>query len=109
MERLVLTARVEEENGRFMARVDGLDVQAEGDSANVAREELVQAMISWISARDCTDSMAMSLAEAGFPEIDEETELHLEFADSAGPPGPGPESGIPMTAGNSAGELRDDG
>ena len=82
VDRLVLTARVEHENARFVAWVDGLDVQAEGDSADVAREELVQAMLIWISARDCTDSMAMALSEAGFPEVDEETELHLEFLDS---------------------------
>ncbi len=66
----------------FVASVDGLDVQAEGESADLAREELIQAMISWISAMDCSDSMAVALAEAGFPDIDEETELHLEFADS---------------------------
>ena len=68
--------------GLFVASVDGLDVQGEGETADVARDELVQAMISWISAMDCADSMAVALAEAGFPEIDEETELHLEFADS---------------------------
>lgn len=77
----LLTARVEQEGGRFVAWVDGLDVQAEGESADVAREELVQAMLIWISARDCTDSMAVALADAGYPEVDEETELHLEFMD----------------------------
>lgn len=82
MDRLVLTARVEHENARFVAWVDGLDVQAEGESADVAREELVQAMLIWISARDCTDSMALALSEAGFPEVNEDTELHLEFMDS---------------------------
>jgi len=79
VERLVLTARVDHEDGRFVACVDGLDVQAEGESGDVAREELIQAMITWISAMDCTDSMAVALSEAGFPEINEETELHLEF------------------------------
>ena len=97
MEHLVLTARVAYyqqpqqtetvlrgglTSGRFVAWVDGLDVQAEGETADIAREELVQAMLIWISARDCTDSMAMALSEAGFPEVDEDTELHLEFLDS---------------------------
>ncbi len=67
--------------GLFVASVDGLDLQAEGETADGARDELIQAMISWISAMDCADGMAVALAEAGFPEIDEETELHLEFAD----------------------------
>ncbi len=73
---------------RFVARVEGIDVQAEGDSPDVAREELIQAMITWISARDSSDSMALALAEAGFPEVDDETELHLEFEEPlAGWPG----------------------
>ena len=98
MDRLVLTARVayyeqpplEDRigesvpggglaNARFVAWVDGIDVRAEGESADVAREELIQAMLIWISTRDCTDSMAEALAQAGFPEIHDETELHLEF------------------------------
>ena len=82
VERLVLTARVEQEDATFVASVDGIDVQVEGESADVAREELIQAMLIWISARDCTESMAVALTEAGFPEIDDETELHLEFLDS---------------------------
>ena len=82
MERVVLTAKVEHEDARYVARVDGIDVQGEGDSPEVAREELIQAMLSWISMRDCSDSMGAALAEAGFPEIDDETELELEFADA---------------------------
>ena len=81
MERLILTARVEHEDARFVARVDGIDVQGEGDSADVAREELIQAMLIWISLRDCTDSMSGALLDAGYPDIDDETELQLEFAD----------------------------
>lgn len=84
MHRLVLTARVEREDNRFLAWVDGIDVRGEGESEEVAREELVQAMLVWISARDCTDSMALALAEAGFPEVDDDTELHLEFAGPSG-------------------------
>ena len=90
MERLILTARVEQEDAKFVARIDGIDIQAEGDSPEVAREELIQTMLIWISLRDCTESMAAMLAEAGFPEVDDETELQLEFADSlAGSPAAG--------------------
>ena len=84
VERVVLTARVDQEDGRFVASVDGLDIHGEGESADVARGELVQSMISWISTMDCTESMVVALAEAGFPEIDDETELHLEFLESWG-------------------------
>ena len=36
-------------------------------------------MLSWISNQDCAESMAGVLAEAGFPQIDDDTELELEF------------------------------
>ncbi len=84
MDRLTLTARVEQEDAKFVARVDGINVRGEAESADLAREELIQAMLSWISNRDCSESMAGALSEAGFPEIDDETELELEFADFPG-------------------------
>ena len=81
MDRLTLTARVEQEDAKFVARVDGINVRGEAESADLAREELIQAMLSWISNRDCSESMAGALSEAGFPDIDDETEIELEFAD----------------------------
>ena len=84
MERLTLTARVEQEDAKFVARIDGIDVRGEGESPGSAQEDLIQAMLSWISSHDSSGSMAGALAKAGFPEIDDDTELQLEFAD---PPG----------------------
>ena len=93
MERLILTARVEQDDtgslkAWYVARIDGPEsiwgqVRGEGDSPGAAQEELIQAMLSWISSHDSSDSMAGALAEAGFPEIDDDTELELEFADFA--------------------------
>ena len=79
VERLTLTAQVEQEDAKYVARVEGIDVRGEGESPDSAREELIQAMLSWISSQDCAESMSGSLAAAGFPEIDDETELELEF------------------------------
>lgn len=87
MERLTLTARVAPvpdqadppETARFVARVDAINLQAEGPSPESAQEELVQAMLSWISSHDCAESMSGVLTAAGFPEIDDDTELLLEF------------------------------
>ena len=81
-----MTARVEWEAPKFVAHVEGLSsvqvwVRGEGESPDSAREELIQVMLSWISSQDCAESMAGVLAEAGFPEIDDDTELQLEFAD----------------------------
>ena len=81
MDRLTLTALVEQQDTRYVARIDGIDLRAEGASADSAREELVQAMLSWISSQDCAESMAIALAAAGYPEINDDTELQLEFAD----------------------------
>ena len=89
MERLILTARVEREDAKYVALIEGLSavqawVRGEGESPDSAREELIQAMLSWISSHDCAESMAAALSAAGFPEIDqnpdgEPTELQLEF------------------------------
>ena len=79
VERLILTARVEQQDAKYVALVDGIDVRGEGESPDSAREELIQAMLSWISDQDCAESMAGVLAEAGFPQIDDNTELELEF------------------------------
>ena len=81
---MTLTAQVEQEDAkpgscRYVARIEGIDVRGEGESPDSAREELIQAMLSWISSQDCAESMSGSLAAAGFPEIDDETELELEF------------------------------
>ena len=79
MERLILTARVEQEDAKYVALIEGIDVRGEGESPDSAREELIQAMLSWISNQDCAESMAGVLSEAGFPQIDDDTELELEF------------------------------
>ena len=81
MERLTLTARVDHEDSKYVARIDGIDVRGEGESVDSAREELIQAMLSWISNHDCAESMAVALSAAGFPEIDDDTELQLDFAE----------------------------
>ena len=79
MERLTLTARVEQEDSRFVARIEGINAKGEGDTPDAARDALIQAMLSWISSRDSAESMAGELAAAGYPEIDDDTELELEF------------------------------
>lgn len=84
MECLTLTARVENqadapETARFVARVDAINLQAEGPSPESAQDELVQVMLSWISSHDCAETMPGALAAAGFPEIDDHTELQLQF------------------------------
>ena len=79
MEQLVLTARVSLEAGNYVARVDNLPVVGTGGTLEEAQEELIQAMRSWIEAQDGQDKLEQFLAEAGFPGVEENTELQLEF------------------------------
>lgn len=76
-----MTARVIWEADRHVAKVDSLPLEGVGESVKQAQDELVNAMRAWIEAQDGTDSLEQSLADAGFPGVEEETELHLEFVD----------------------------
>ena len=92
MEKLLLTARVYRSNARYTACVDGLPLEARGDTAASAQDELIQVMRAWIEAQDTAERLEETLAEAGFPEVTEDTELELEFlepdADGANRPEP---------------------
>jgi hypothetical protein len=78
---LVLTARVVWEADRHVATVDSLPLEGVGDSVKQAQDELIHAMRAWIEAHDGTDSLERALADAGFPGVEEETELQLEFVE----------------------------
>jgi hypothetical protein len=81
MQRLILTARVEQDSAKFVARVDSLGLEGQGESLDAAQEDLVQVMRAWIETLDGTESLEDTLAAAGFPGVDEDTELQLEFSD----------------------------
>ena len=81
MEQLVLTARVAPEHGGYVARVERLPLEATGDSVREAQDELIQTMRSWIETHDGRDSLERVLAQAGFPGVDDDTELQLEFVE----------------------------
>lgn len=79
MERLVLTARVSGEDGRYIARIDQLGLEGLGNSAREAQDELIYNLRAWIEVQDTTGGLEKALAEAGFPGVEEDTELQLEF------------------------------
>ena len=81
MDELLLTARVALDDGRYVAKVDQLPLEGEGDSVQQAQDALIQVMRSWIETNDGTDSLEQVLSEAGFPGVKEDTELQLEFLD----------------------------
>ena len=85
METVFLTAKVEEIENKYVARVDDLELEAIGESLEIAQDELIQVVRGWIESHDGTDTLSDALADAGYPGVDEETELQLEFIETALP------------------------
>ena len=79
MEQVLLTARVAPENGGFVARVEQLPLEGAGDSVQAAQDELISVLRDWIQIHEGQDSLERALAQAGFPGVEEETEVQLEF------------------------------
>ena len=82
METVVLTAKVEEVEDRYVARIDNLNLEGVGDSLEVAQDELIQVVRGWIESHDGTDTLSDVLADAGYAGVDEDTELQLEFTET---------------------------
>ena len=83
METVLLTAQINTEDDRYVVRLDDLGLVSEGETLEAAQEELIQIVRAWIESHDGTDTLSSVLADAGYPGVEEETELQLEFADEA--------------------------
>ena len=81
IESVLLTARVTWDSEKFVAKVDQLPLQCNGESVEEAQVHLIQMMRSWIEENDGTDTLEELLADAGCPDVAEDTELQLEFVD----------------------------
>jgi hypothetical protein len=79
LERLVLTATVMPDEDGYLATLDSLELRGSGDSVRRAQDELVDMVRSWIESRQSDETLEQALAEAGFPGLEEDTEIHLEF------------------------------
>ncbi len=79
MERLVLISQVVWEDGRYVARIDGLKLEGVGNSVEQAQDGLINQLRAWIEVQDGVSALEHSLAEAGYPGVEETTELQLEF------------------------------
>ena len=82
METVVLMASTQEVEDRYVARIDDLDLEGIGESLEAAQDELIQVVRAWIESHDGTDTLSDVLADAGYPGVDEETELQLEFSEA---------------------------
>ena len=72
-----LTARVVADGNRFVAAVDGLELEGAGRTPDAARDALVQTMRGWLERHDTAGKLADAL---GVDHLDEETEIVLQFA-----------------------------
>ncbi len=81
MKPTVLTARVLWNEGRYVARIDDLALEAEGETEAEAQDELINLMRNWIEIQDGKSALEGTLAQAGFPGVGEDTELQLEFVE----------------------------
>ncbi len=86
MDTVVLTAKIDRDQARYVARIEDLGLEGKGESLEAAQDDLIQIMRAWIEAHDGSDTLGDALAAAGFPGVDEETELQLEFAEAESPP-----------------------
>jgi len=83
MDIVLLTAKVDRLEDKYGARIDDLSLAGEGETLEAAQDDLIQVMRAWIESHDGTDTLSDVLAEAGYPGVDEETELQLEFVETA--------------------------
>ena len=86
MERAILTARVDWEDGVYLASIESLGLSAEGETVEAAQDELINVMRNWIEVQDARSLLEEALAQAGIPGVEEETELQLEFVDQSPEP-----------------------
>ena len=76
MDRLVLTATVESTGDGYLALLGSLKLQGEGETARIDQVVLVR---SWIELRQADESLGQALTDAGFPGLEDDTEICLEF------------------------------
>ena len=81
MDSVLLIARVTYDDGSYLAKVDQLPLEGSGESADEAKDELIEVVRSWIQDHDGTVGLSRIFEDAGFEGVDEETEVQLEFVD----------------------------
>lgn len=78
---MVLTARVIWDQGSYVAKVDQLSLEGSGDTVEAAKDQLIVVVRSWIQNHDGTGGLGEAMADAGFPGVEEDTEVQLEFVE----------------------------
>ena len=64
-----------------VASLELLSLEGVGTTVSEAQDDLVLKMSVWIQENDGRGELEQALLEAGFEGVDEDTEVHLEFAE----------------------------
>ena len=73
-----LVARVVSDGDRYLAAVDGLELEGKGATPDAAQDALVQTMRGWLERLDTSGKLGAAL---GLDGLDEDTEIVLMFID----------------------------
>jgi len=79
VETVCLSGNVLYRDGIFEAVLDVLELSGSGESLEEAQDDLIERFINWIQEREGQGDLEYKLAQAGYPGVDESTELVLEF------------------------------
>ena len=80
---VVISAKIEMIEDKYVAKIDELELEGDGATLEAAQDEWIQVMSAWIESHDGTATLSDVLADAGYPDVDEETEVQLEFGEAA--------------------------
>ena len=81
MAKVTLPARVIQTEEGCTASIDNLELTGEGTTVDEAQADLVEKFSSWIQTCEGQETLEQDLEAAGYPGVDEETELELVFGE----------------------------
>ena len=79
MDKVVLQARVTPQDGGYQAVIDALALEAYGVTISEAQDDLVKSFRAWLESCEEKESLEQVMAEAGYPGVEEDTEIELHF------------------------------
>ena len=83
MESISISGNIAHRDGIFEAVIEVLELSGSGPSLEEAQDDLIDRFINWIQEREGQGDLEERLARAGYPGVDESTELVLEFRATA--------------------------
>ena len=81
VDKVIIEARVTLKDEGYLAIIDALNIEAVGESVQDAQDNLVKSFRAWLETCEEAESLGESLAEVGYPGVEEDTELELHFVE----------------------------